>query len=141
MNFQFKHLIHVIILSLCIGLAFMIFLPWQVALVPGFIFILFAIFHQSKNLQSEVFEINSQNKDPQKGLYWYKEKIYQHLKELNYERKESLSDHEIWIPSPRARIMGGEVKITSTPYSITIEAPRGFIRILISILEIKKIFI
>ena len=132
-----------IIIGFILGLwiIFALVFNWKIAFIPSTLFFIFVFFHQLKNLQSENFEINLQNKDKQKGLVWYKEKIEEHLHDLNYEIIEKNNNLIIFRPSPRARIMGGEVKILITPYSISMQGPRGVIRILCSILDIKKIFL
>jgi hypothetical protein len=37
--------------------------------------------------------------------------------------------------------MGGEIKVSWTPYAISIDGPRGFVRILSSVLDLNKIFL
>ena len=124
-----------------IALGISLVASWQVGIVFGGLIALFMSFHSGRSLTSETFEINSTNKDKMKGLSWYEEETISHLHDLRYILKVNERNLKVWEPSIRSRVMGGEVKMEVTPYSITITGPRGVVRILKSILDLNKIFI
>jgi hypothetical protein len=124
-----------------VGLVLTMIGNWKVGLVFGCLAGFFAAFHLGRSLQAETFEINASNKDRMKGLTWYQEEIAQHMRDLRYQLIVDETNLKEWQPSPRARIMGGNFRMETTPYSITISGPRGVIRILKSILDLNKIFI
>ncbi len=102
---------------------------------------LFAGFHLIRDLKIETLEINQQNKDSQKGLHWYEEAILEQLAVERYEEIEKKGNIRVFAPNIRAQVMGGNIEVDVQPYWITVTGPRGFVRILASTLDIKKIFL
>lgn len=112
-----------------------------VAPLIGTLMGLFAGFHLIRDLQPETLEINQQNKDSQKGLSWYEEMILEQLHAERYIEIERNGTKRIFSPPIRAQVMGGKIELDVQPYWITVTGPRGFVRILSSTLDLKKIFL
>lgn len=119
--------------------------PWKAGLMVGTILGALASlglsFYLVRDLKRETLEINSANKDPRKGLSWYHNEIAQYLHSQRYQEMKSSTSKRCFTPPIMGQHMGGVIELESDAYSITITGPRGFIRILASVLEIKKIFI
>ena len=126
------------LLTLFFGFRMGIFI---VAPLIGTLMGLFAGFHLIRDLQPETFEINQQNKDSQKGLSWYEEMILEQLHAERYIEIERNGTKRIFSPPIRAQVMGGKIELDVQPYWITVTGPRGFVRILSSTLDLKKIFL
>ncbi|GEM_PF-6736861 len=133
-------------MSLLIGLLLTLFMGFRpgvflVSPLFGSLAGLFAGFHLTRELKRETLEINQQNKDSQKGLPWYEEAILEQLHAERYIESEKLGAKRIFVPQIRGQVMGGHIELEVQTYWITISGPRGFIRILASTLDIKKIFL
>lgn len=118
-----------------------LFLNWQVGILFGALAGIFFSMHTARSLTTETFEINSTNKDPLKGLSWYENEIVSHMHDLRYRIKVDQKELKIWQPRTISQNMGGDFKMEVTPYSITIEGPRGMVRIVKSVLDLEKIFL
>lgn len=131
-----------LVVALLLGL-FVGFRPGLFVVAPliGTLVGIFCGFHLIRDLQTESFEINQQNKDSQKGLSWYEEMILDQLKAERYIEIGKEGNKRYFSPQIRAQIMGGNIELEVNPYWITVTGPRGFIRILASTLDIKKIFL
>lgn len=127
--------------ALPVAIVVSFFLSLQVGMVFGGIIGLFMAVHLGRNLQIESFEINTQNKDRQKGFAFYEEEIISIMRDMRYELLQDSREVKVWQPRVRGRVMGGEFKMEVTPYSLTISGPRGIVRIVTSMLDIQKIFI
>jgi hypothetical protein len=136
-----KTMVIFLITTLSLTLLIGIFSSWQVGLVFGALFGLFTSVHVARNLQAESFEITTLNKDKLKGFSFYEKEVISIMHSLSYELITDEHNLKVWSPSPRARIMGGEFKMETSPYSITLTGSRGTVRIVISMLDIEKIFI
>lgn len=130
-----------LVVFLAIGIIVTLILNWKVGLLFGTLAGLFASMHISRSLTTESFEINTSNKDPLKGLSWYEEEIIAHMRDLRYRIKVDTRELKVWEPRTISQNMGGAFKMEVTPYSITIEGPRGVVRIVKSILDLEKIFL
>jgi hypothetical protein len=131
-------LVVALLLGLIIGFRPGLFI---VAPLIGTLLGMFAGFHLTRDLKTESFEINQQNKDSQKGLSWYEEAILDQLRAERYIETEKNGNKRVFTPNIRAQVMGGNVELEVNTYWITVTGPRGFIRILASTLDIKKIFL
>lgn len=98
-------------------------------------------FHLTRDLKMETLEINQQNKDSRKGLSWYEEAILDQLRAERYSEIERLGPKRIFGPRDLGKVMGGNIELEVNTYWITVTGPRGFVRILASTLDIKKIFL
>jgi len=92
--------------------------------------------YRERNLRKSSFEITPTNKDRDKGLPVYKEEIFSFLKSLRYKRVEKGEDFIVFRPRPLQRIMGGDVRVSWTPYLIKIEGPYYMVSIIAQIVEI-----
>ncbi len=119
--------------------------PWIAGMMVGAILGALASlglsFYLVRDLKRETLEINSGNKDPRKGLSWYHDEIAQYLHSQRYQEIKTQNSKRCFSPPIMGQHMGGVIELEADAYSITITGPRGFIRILASILEIKKIFL
>ncbi len=136
-----------------IGSFFIIFLPfytiytfllhdqaaWLISTIIATSFSIFASAHLGRELRSISFEINSVNKDPQKGLDYYYQGIQSQLIFYRYVLHEKNQELELYEQKGLGQIMGGKIYIKKTPYYITITAPVGFIKILASSLDLDRI--
>jgi hypothetical protein len=127
--------------SLPLALIIAFFTNLLVGLIIGLLLGLFCAVHLSRRLQEESFEINMQNKDKMKGFSFYEKEIISIMDSLRYQLITNEPDMKIWEPSTRAKAMGGNFKMEVSPYSITIHGTRGMVRIVVSMLDIEKIFI
>ena len=89
----------------------------------------------------ETLEINTNNKDKQKGLQWYYDEILHYLHSSRYRELTQIDDVRVFEPPMLLQHMGGKVELKRDSYSITITGPRGVVRIIGSILDIQKIFL
>lgn len=108
------------------------------------IFLLFAVasyFHLYRERLLQSFEINTQNKDKQKGFQWYEDEIISIMGSFRHELAAEENGKKVWIPFGRWRTTGKEFVMERTPYSITITGTRSMVRIVLSQLDIEKIFL
>ncbi len=98
--------------------------------LAGVLYGLFAIGFTERALRRVSFEINPSNKDPQKGLSWYRERLELQMHHMLY-RCEKSSDGVVFHPLRLYRIFETPVHFTYDPYSINITASRMTMRILL----------
>ena len=127
-----------LLLGLFIGFRLGIFIV--APLISSLLGIFFG-FHLTRDLKMETLEINQQNKDSRKGLSWYEEAILDQLQAERYSEIERIGQKRIFGPRNLGKVMGGNIELEVNTYWITITGPRGFVRILASTLDIKKIFL
>lgn len=104
-------------------------------------FLVLSYFHYSKVRATESFEINTQNKDSQKGFSWYEEEILSIMASFRHQLVINQTDLKVWQPWGRWRATGSEFRMERTPYSITISGSRGMVKIVLSQLDLEKIFL
>ena len=123
----------------------MFFGPWQASLMVGAILGSIGAFGLSfflvRDLKRETLEITSANKDSQKSMKWYENEILSFLKAQRYKELTAINGVRQFIPRSMSQHMGGLVELECTTLSITLTAPRGTVRILASLLDLKKIFL
>jgi hypothetical protein len=90
-----------------------------------------------RKLKVEEMEINTSNKDPQKGLDWYEDKIRERLKDLRFEFKEEKDGVEIFKPRGLYKVYESDVEIERTPYHIRLKGSRLFLRWVQDLTEIR----
>lgn len=131
------------VLAIPIAILYEIKAALIVSPVFGALFGLFVAGHLERNMKRETLIINSNNKDPNKGLNFYLEEIKEYLFVMRYQQDQIFTqeNYVTFSPRPRLKIMGGNVTIKKDPYEIEVEAPVGVIRILESQLDLKKIFL
>lgn len=119
--------------------------PWQASLMVGVIFGGIGAFGMSfflvRDLKRETLEITSANKDSQKSMRWYEDEILSFLKAQRYKEHPAINGVRQFTPRSLSQHMGGLVELECTTFSITLTAPRGTVRILASLLDLKKIFL
>lgn len=113
----------------------------KIGIIFGTLIAMFMSFHVSRDLTPETLEINMQNKDKLKGFSWYEREILNQLKAQRYKELEMIDGARVFEPRLLSQTMGGKIFIKVESWSILVTGPKGFIRILASILDIKKIFI
>ncbi|NDB29136.1 hypothetical protein EB151_06275, partial [archaeon] len=69
------------------------------SLIVGFIYCLFALGFYVRTLKGTSFIINAQNKDPQKGLGWYQERIIEQAQDMRFFLK--INERELKQFSPQ----------------------------------------
>ena len=119
--------------------------PWTASILVGAILGSLSAFGLSfflvRDLKRETLEITSANKDSQKSMKWYEDEILSFLKAQRYKELTAINGVRQFVPRSMSEHMGGLVELESTTFSITLTAPRGTVRILASLLDLKKIFL
>jgi hypothetical protein len=108
------------------------------------IFLLFGIasyIHLTRERSLQSFEITTQNKDSQKGFQWYEDEIISIMRSFRHELSTDEDGRKVWVPFGRWKITGKEFIIERTPYSISITGTRSMVRIVLSQLDIEKIYL
>lgn len=136
--FLFAFLISFLIFGLMFG-------TWpeaiKVALILGVLAASGISFYLVRDLKRETLEITSANKDSQKSMKWYEDEILSFLRAQRYEELPSHEGKRIFSPRAMTQHMGGIVEVSFSTLAITLTAPRGTVRILASLLDLKKIFL
>ena len=104
-----------------------------VLLISGLFYLGFKVRTSIERLS---FEINSANKDPQKGLQWYQDQITRQVESMRYNLIEDRPGRKHYVPWGIYSIMEGPVLIKFDAYSIEINASRMMMRILLDLVEI-----
>jgi hypothetical protein len=119
--------------------------PWGASILVGAVFGAIGAFGMSfflvRDLKRETLEITSANKDSRKSMKWYEDEILSYLMSQRYKELTAINGVRQFTPRSMSQHMGGLVELESTTFSITLTAPRGTVRILASILDLKKIFL
>ncbi len=111
-----------------------------VALVAATLMAGLMSFYLTRELARETLEITAANKDRQKPLSWYQQEILSFLHSQRYQRLDDLEGEQVY--SPRGlQHMRGNVHLKIDAYSITLSGPKGVVRILASLLDLKKNFL
>ena len=97
--------------------------------------------HVARDLKVELLEITSGNKDKMKPMSWYENEILAQLSGQRYREQPPQEGFRVFEPRLLSQTMGGNVYLKSSAFEITLRGPRGFIRIVASILDIKKIYL
>ena len=127
---------------LFIPLILCLFIPWQVVLVIGILFSIFAFTHlKYNNLKIETFEITPQNKDPLTPMSWYRDEIISQMTVMRWVLMEDAADWKVWKPQGQARVMEDSFSMSYSPYIITIKGSRNMIAMMKSFLDLEKIFL
>lgn len=117
------------------------FFPFKLALIMslifGFIYGLFSMGFMVRTLKVIEFEINMQNKDPQKGFHWYKEELTMQMKHMHFKH-EDRGSIQTYLPCRLYKIYESPVVFTYDAYSIHIRASRMMMRILLDVVEMKR---
>jgi hypothetical protein len=111
---------------------------WLVSLIISGVFALFSATNIAREMSEMSFEINSSNKDPQKGLSLYVEETKNLLLRLRFEIEKEASEEIIFRPKGLLQVMNGKIYIKITPYFIVITGPKGIVKILLSSLDLTK---
>lgn len=105
--------------------------------VFGFVFSLFALGFTQRVLRTVYFEINSKNKDSQKGLNWYEERIRTQVFDMGFQLLSKEGGVEKYNPRALYRVYEPAMTIEVTPFYIGINASRLMIRLISSYIEIE----
>lgn len=98
-------------------------------------------FYLVRDLSQETLSITSGTKDSQKSMRWYEDEILSFLASQRYRELAREGDARVFEPRMLGQHMGGPVRVTATSFEVTISGPRGIVRILASLLDLKKIFL
>lgn len=107
-----------------------------VATIVGFIIGLMSSGFMVRKLKVEEVEINTNNKDPDKGLDWYEERIREQLKDMRFVPKIKKGDTEIFKPRGLYRIFESDIELERQVYWIRLRASRLFLRIIEDLIEV-----
>lgn len=112
----------------------------KVGAIFGSLVAFFMSVHVARDLKVETLEITSGTKDKMKPMSWYENEILSQLRGQRYREIPPQDDYRVFEPRLLSQTMGGNVYLKISAYEITLRGPRGFIRIVSSILDIKKIY-
>ena len=129
-------------LYLFIPIILCLFIPWQVVLLVGIIFSLFAYTHlKYNNLKFETFDITPQIKDPLIPMSWYRDEIISQMSVMRWALVEDGPEWKVWAPLGQARVMEDSFSMSYSPYIITIKGSRNMVTMMKSFLDLEKIFL
>lgn len=101
---------------------------------------LFMSMHLARELKEELLEITSGTKDKMKSMKWYEDQILHQLRSQRYKELSPELEWRVFEPRLLSQTMGGKVYLKASSFEITLRGPRGFVRIMASLLDLKKIF-
>ena len=113
----------------------------KIGAIFGSLVAFFMSVHVGRDLKEETLEITSGNKDKMRSMSWYEQEILSQLNGQRYRELPRQDEHRIFEPRLLSQTMGGNVYLKVSAFEITLRGPRGFIRIIASILDIKKIYL
>lgn len=105
--------------------------------VVGLIYSFFVVGFMSRNLKEVKFEINTQNKDPEKGLRWYEEQIIEQIKDMRYREYLTLKGIRKFRPTGLYQVLESKIELHTSPYAINIKCSKMMRRIISDLVEIK----
>ncbi len=100
----------------------------------------FMSMHLARELKEELLEITSGTKDKMKSMKWYEDEILHQLRAQRYREMPPQQEWRVFEPRLLSQTMGGKVYLKTSSFEITLRGPRGFVRIMGSLLDLKKIF-
>lgn len=98
-------------------------------------------FYLVRDLSRETLTITSATKDKQRSMRWYEDEILSFLASQRYQELARDGATRVFEPRMLGQHMGGTVTLAASAYEITLTGPRGVVRILASLLDLKKIFL
>lgn len=123
-------------------IGFIFFFPLKLALltsaIASLLFGLFSCGFMVRTLKVETLEINSTNKDPQKGLDWYQERIFEQLYDLRFITMNKSKEFTTFSPRGLYKIYESDVSVERTPYYIKITASRLVLKLISSYVDLSQ---
>ena len=120
---------------------FLVFYPIYKAfigsLVVGLIYSFFVVGFMARNLKEVEFEINAQNKDPEKGLKWYEEEILQQISDMRYREYLNVKGLRKFRPTGLYQVLESKIEFRTDPYAINVKCSKMMRRIFSDLVEIK----
>ena len=107
------------------------------AAIVGFIYSLFVIGFMVRHLSQVEFEINAQNKDPEKGLKWYEDRILQQISDMRYREYLQTGELRKFRPTGLYQVLESKIELRVSAYDITVKSSKMMRRILSDLVEIK----
>ena len=104
--------------------------------IIGFVYSLFVVGFMVRQLKEVVFEINAQNKDPEKGLRWYEEQILEQILDMRYREYLNVDGLRKFRPTGLYLVLESKIELRVTPYAISVKSSRMMCRILGDLVEI-----
>lgn len=108
-----------------------------VATIAGGIMGLMSSGFMVRKLKVEEIEINTTNKDPDKGLDWYEEQIREQLRDMRFISKCRLGATETFKPRGLYRIFESDIELERQVYWIRLRASRLFLRLIEDLIDIR----
>lgn len=106
------------------------------AAVVGFVYCLFVVGFMVRHLAIVEFEINAQNKDPEKGLRWYEEKILEQIHDMRYREYLSTGELRKFRPTGLYQVLESKIELRVSAYDISMKSSKMMRRILGDLVEI-----
>ena len=107
------------------------------ACVSGIIYGVFCLGFMSRFLKTSVFEVNSENRDPQKSMQWYADTIRSQIIEMRFKRIGKSNELEVFHPTGLYKIVERRIELRADPYSVNVKASKFMVRVLSDLVEIK----
>jgi len=122
-------------------IGFIFFYPIDEAIVmasvAGSVYALFCLGFMSRLMRTQVFEVNSENRDPQKSMQWYADTIREQIVEMRFKKVGSSTKLEVYHPNGLYKIVERRVELRADTYSVEVRASRFMIRVLSDLVEVK----
>lgn len=120
--------------------AFILLFPFKLvvisSLIFGFIYGLFCMGFMQRKLKVVSFEINPENKDSNKGLAWYEEKIKEQIQDMRFRYSKTENGIEIYKPTGLYKVLESPVELEVTPYLINVKCTRMMRRVILDLVEL-----
>lgn len=107
------------------------------ASVAGFVYALFCVGFMARLMKTQVLEVNTSNRDPEKGMDWYADEIRQQVKQMRFKQVGKGKEIEVFHPTGLYRVWERKVELSAGPYEVKVKASRFMIRVLSDLVEIK----
>lgn len=113
------------------------------AAIAGCIYGLFCVGFMTRLMKTAQLEVNSSNRDPQKGLSWYADEIRQQIRDLRFKRVGSGSKVdpalEVYHPTGLYRVWERRIELRVDAYEVKVRASRFVIRVMSDLVEIEPV--
>ena len=107
------------------------------ASVAGFVYALFCVGFMARLMKTQILEVNTSNRDPEKGMDWYANEIRHQVKQMRFKQIGKGREIEVFHPTGLYRVWERKVELSAGPYEVRVKASRFMIRVLSDLVEIK----
>lgn len=108
------------------------------ALVGGGVYSLFVVGFMTRLLKSVSIEINAKNKDKDKGLQWYSDKIFEQIRDMRFRKYLEVDGLTKFKPVGIYQVLERSIEVRVTPYDINVKCSKMMKRIISDLIEIDE---